>query len=115
MELCEELKMREPPPARPFDVAQGERPLTGMDSRLWRTYSPIGVGNDGGGWKRGWDGLEGCGPPPGSEFDGLGVGEFSGKMDSCLRRNDGMGWGVRRGGGGGGRGAWGGGSSRPWR
>ncbi len=42
MELCEELKMREPPPARPFDVAQGERPLTGMDSRLWRTYSPIG-------------------------------------------------------------------------
>ena len=57
--MCEELKMREPPPARPFDVAQGERPLTGMDSRLWRTYSPIGVGNDGGG--QGGGGFGRCG------------------------------------------------------
>ena len=42
-------------------------------------------------------GLVGRGPHP-SEFEGLDMGEFSGGMDSCLRRNDGIGgfrgWGV---------------------
>ena len=35
-------------------------------------------------------GLVGRGPHP-SEFEGLYMGEFSGGMDSCLRRNDGKG------------------------
>ena len=58
---------------------------------------------------RGWvfredvTGWSGVGHPP--EFEGLDMGEFSGGMDSCLRRNDGKGgflgvgggWGVRLG------------------
>ena len=42
-----------PPPqriihGRTFRLRQGERPRPGMDSRLRRTCSPIGVGDDGG-------------------------------------------------------------------
>ena len=58
-------------PGQPQGIAPtGE----GMDSRQWRIFDPVGVGNDGSGIGMSCGVMGGC----------------SGGMDSCLRRNDGV-------------------------